>query len=83
MPAEFAMPTESDLVAELNSSLLTQDGRRVDMRAMTVAERQRTEALLDRIKDLRRTEPLRGAADTIRVQKIGLVASLSVSAKAL
>src|SRR4029079_12782810 len=34
MPAEFAMPTESDLVAQLNSSLVSRDGRIVDVRAM-------------------------------------------------
>jgi len=82
MPAQFAMPSESDLVAQLNSSLVTRDGRIMDVRLMSEAERQRTEALLDQINRLRTTEP-RGAADTIRVHKIGLVATLSVSAKAL
>jgi hypothetical protein len=82
MPAQFAMPTESDLVAQLNSLLVMRDGRIIDVRTMSQADRQRTEALLDQINRLRTTEP-RGPADTIRVHQIGLVASLSVSAKAL
>ena len=82
MPAQFAMPSESDLVAQLNSALVTRDGRIMDVRQMSDAERQRTESLLDQINRFRTTES-RGAADTIRVHKIGLVATLSVSAKAL
>lgn len=82
MPAQFSMPSESDLVAQLNSSLVTRDGRIIDVRTMSEPERQRTVALLDQMKRMRTAAP-RGAADTILVHKIGLVASLSVSAKAL
>lgn len=82
MPAQFAMPSESDIVAQLNSSLVMRDGRIIDVRTMSEADRLRTEALLDQVRDLRMAQP-RGAADTIRVHKIGLVTSLSVSAKAL
>ena len=79
MPAQFAMPTESDLVAQLTSSLVTRDGHIIDVRAMSDSERQRTEALLDQIKNMRTSER-RGAADTIQVHKIGLVTTMSVKA---
>src|SRR5262249_5489757 len=82
MPPDFARPSESDLVAQLSTSLVSKDGHILDMATMSDTDRQRAEQLLEQIKNLR-TSPARSAADTIRVNKIGLVASLSVSAKAL
>lgn len=82
MPAGFAMPSESDLVAKLNASLVSKDGHIVDMATMSDSDRRQAEALLDQIKGLRMSAP-RSAADPIQIHQIGLVASFSVSAKAL
>lgn len=82
MPAQFVSPTESDLVQALDSSLVNRDGRVADFRRMSATERLYTDSLVDQISRLRLSPP-RTAAGRLTVQRIGLVAMTSVTAKAL
>lgn len=82
MPAQFAAPSESDLVQALDSSLVSPDGRVTDIRRMSATERLYTDSLVDQISRLRLSPP-RAAAGRLTIRKIGLVAMTSVTAKAL
>jgi hypothetical protein len=82
MPADFAPPTESDLVRALDSSLVTADGRISDVRNMSDRDRRYTESLLDQLSRFR-FAGRRDASGRLTVLQIGLVANTSVTAKPL
>jgi hypothetical protein len=72
--------TEADLVFKLLGVL---DRGGMDLREMTEADRQYAESLLDRIGDLRSRAMAEGRSGHLMVYRLHLVASTSVSAKAL
>jgi hypothetical protein len=74
--------SEAELVSDL-AALMTRQGRVVSLDAMTPAERQRAEHLLEQITRLRMAEWIPNSTTAFNVHQVRLVTSTSVTAKGL
>jgi hypothetical protein len=81
LPAGFSSPTELELAFALSEALVRPDGRVGDLGSMPSPARQQTEAILS--QQLRSTPGATWSARPVRVERIGLMMTTNVFAKAL
>jgi Putative zinc-finger len=79
VPAQFAAPTEMDLVQEL-ANLLGRQGQLIDVQSMSDEDRRYAEALIAVISKLRSGEP-RDAVGPVTVHSLWLAVNTQVTAK--
>ena len=82
-PEALATPTDSDLAFALSLAVVGPDGRMNDLRAMSQAGREHTEALLDEIQRRSSAPPVSWSSRRATLQKLGFVTRTNVSGKAL
>jgi hypothetical protein len=81
---DFSGPvSEHDLVLALSEAVMRPDGRMSDLGSMSQIERKHTVDLLNKIESLRDVRLTAWSGTRVTVQKVGLVTSTGVSAKAL
>ena len=83
LPTEFAESSEGDLVLELSAAMVAADGRMTDLRVMPAADRRRAETLLTALERVRTIPLATWSGRRVAIHRLGLLASTSVSAKAL
>ena len=83
MPERFDTPTDNELVQALDLSLVTREGRFVDVRSMSAKDRRNADLIFEEIRRrLGAYEPARESTGLV-VHRIELVANTSVTATAL